>query len=549
LIHGKAIRLAALVTVLGLVAAACGGDGGDGGTGGDGKSGGTFVFGASADPVSLDGAFVSDGESIRVIYQVFEGLVRTEDGGFKPVPALATEWEPSSDGKTWTFTLREGVKFHDGTDFNAEAVCFNFNRWYNFKGLLQAESLTYYWKNVFGAFSDKPAESLFKSCTAKDPKTVVIELTRASASFLNALVLANFSIASPAALQKYEADKVGGTAESPTLEGSYGLEHPTGTGPFKFVSFAAKDRLVLERNDDYWGEKAKFDRVIFRAIPDAAARRTALETGEIQAFDNPSPDDIASLKNNFAIEERPPFNVGYIGFNQKIKPFDNLKIRQAIAHAINKDALLKAKYPEGAQAAIQFQPPDLFGWNGDVPKYEYDVNKAKQLIAESGLPQPVTLEFWYPTDVSRGYMPDPSANFQAFKSDLEAAGFRVTPKSAPWRPDYLNAAQSGQAGMYLLGWLADFGDPDNFVGVFFQQPSDQFGFDNKAIFDKLTEAEVETDEGKRTDLYKEANKMIMELVPGVPYVHTATFVAMAKKVQGFVPSPINLERFSIMSFA
>lgn len=548
MINGKAIRLAALALVLGLVAGACGGDGDKDGTG-QGNTGGTFVFGASADPVTLDGIFVSDGESIRVIYQVFEGLVRTEDGGFKPVPALATEWDSSADGKTWTFTLREGVKFHDGTDFNAEAVCFNFNRWYNFTGLLQSDSITYYWQTVFGGFADKKVPSLYESCTAKDAKTAVIQLTKPSASFLSGLVLANFSIASPTALKKYEADKVGGTAEAPTFDGTYGLQHPTGTGPFKFVSFAAKDKLVLERNDAYWGDKAKFDRVIVRPIADAAARRTALETGEIQAYDNPSPDDIASLQSNFAIEERPPFNVGYVGFNVKIKPFDNPKIRQAIAHALNKEALLKAKYPTGADVAIEFQPPDLFGWNGDVPKYEYDVNKAKQLLAESGLPQPVTLEFWYPTDVSRGYMPDPSANFQAFKSDLEAVGFKVTPKSAPWRPDYLTNVQAGKAGMYLLGWLADFGDPDNFVGVFFQQPSDQWGMDNKAIFDKLSAAEVETDEAKRTELYKEANKLIMEFLPGVPYVHTATFAVLAKKVQGFVPSPISLERFSIMSFA
>ncbi|HEX9696009.1 MAG TPA: ABC transporter substrate-binding protein [Actinomycetota bacterium] len=547
MIHGKTVRFAALVMVLGLVATACGGDG-DGDTG-QGKTGGTFVFGASADPVSLDGAFVSDGESIRVIYQVFEGLVRTEDGGFKPVPSLATKWDSSADGKVWTFTLREGVKFHDGTDFNGEAVCFNFNRWFNFKGLLQSDAVSYYWKTVFGGFSDKPADSLFKSCAAPDAKTAVIELTKPSASFLSGLVLANFSIASPTALQKYEADKVSGTEEAPSFDGTYGLAHPTGTGPFKFVSFAAKDRLVLERNDDYWGEKAKFDRVIFRAIADAAARRTALETGEIHAYDNPSPDDIATLQNNFNVEERPPFNVGYIGFNVKIAPFDNLKIRQAVAHAINKEALLTAKYPPGAEAAIEFQPPDLFGWNGDVAKYAYDVNKAKQLIAESGLPQPVTLEFLYPTDVSRGYMPDPSANFQAFKSDLEAAGFRVTPKSAPWNPDYLNQVQSGKAGMYLLGWLADFGDPDNFVGVFFQQYSDQFGFTEQAIFDKLNAAEIETDEAKRTDLYKEANKLIMDFVPGVPYVHTATFAALSKKVQGFVPSPISLERYSIMSLS
>ncbi len=538
----------ALALALGLVAGACGGDAADTG---QGKKGGTFVFGASADPVSFDGAKVSDGESIRIIYQMYEGLVRTKDGGFDPVPSLATKWDPSADGKAWTFTLRSGVKFHDGAAFNAEAVCFNFNRWYNFKGVLQSDSVTYYWNTVFGGFSDKPEKSLFKSCEAKSPTSVVINLTKPSASFVAGMTLPSFSFASPAALTKYGADKVTGTAEAPKFEGDYDLKNPAGTGPFKFESFTAKDRVVVVRNNEYWGDKASFDKVIFKTISEATARRQALQSGEIQGYENPDPGDIESMRSDgFKVEERSPFNVGYVGFNQKKKPFDNPKIRQAIAHALNKEALLKAKYPPGAaQVATQFMPKELPGWSADVTKYEYSVDKAKQLIADSGLPTPVEIEFWYPTDVSRGYMPDPVANFQAFRGDLEKAGFKVIPKSAPWRPDYLQKVHAGAAPMFLLGWLADFGDADNFIGVFFQQYSDDFGFENKDIFSKLDAAEQETDENKRVSLYKEANKLISDFVPGVPYVHTSTYVVLAKNVRGFIASPINLERYSLMSFA
>jgi peptide/nickel transport system substrate-binding protein len=538
-------RLFALVAVLALAAAACGGDGDSGG----GTTGGQLVFGASSDPVSLDSAFVSDGESIRIIYQIFEGLVRTKDGGFDPVPSLAKSWTSDAGGTAWTFELQQGVKFHDGTDFNADAVCSNFNRWYNFKGpILQSDAVTYYWVTVFGGFSDKPETSLYKSCSATDADTVVINLTKPSASFISALTLPSFAMHSPAALTQYEADKVSGSAESPKFDGTYGLQHPTGTGPFKFESFAANDRTVLARNDAYWGTKAKLDKVIFRAIADNAARRQALETGEIQAYENPDPNDIATLKSKFNMQQRDAFNVGYVGFNLEHKPLDNLKIRQAIAHALNREQLVTSKYPEGAVVASQFQPPDLFGWSDAVTKYDYNPTKAKQLIAESGVTNP-TLEFWYPTSVSRGYMPDPTANFTAFKADLEAVGFRVTPKSAPWRPDYLNRLQSGGAPVYLFGWLADFGDPDNFVGVFFQQFSEQWGFQNQEIFSSLDAAERETDEAKRTDLYKEANKKIMDFLPGVPYVHTSVFVVLAKNVRGFIPSPINLERYSLISFA
>ena len=540
-------RAIVVVAVLAMVAAACGDDGDEPGAGG--KKGGTFVFGASADPVSLDGAKVSDGESIRVVYQMFEGLVRVKDGGFEPEPSLATSWSPSADGTAWTFELRKGVKFHDGTDFNAEAVCANFNRWFNFRGLLATESVAYYWTSVFGTFSDKASESLYKSCTATDADTAVITLTTPSSSFIAGLTLPSFSIASPTALRQYEADKVSGSADAPRFDGTYDLEHPTGTGPYKFESFRANDRVTLVRNDDYWGDESLFDRVIFRTIEKAADRRVALETGEIQAYENPDPGDLSALQAaGFTLGQRDPFNVGYVGFNQKVKPFDNPKIRQAIAHALNKDALIKAKYPPGAVAATQFLPPDLPGWNADVTKYDYNADRARQLIAESGVATPITLEFAYPTGVSRGYMPDPAANFQAFKADLEAVGFRVTPRTAPWSPDYLTEAHDGRYGMYLLGWLADFGDADNFVGVFFQNPKAEFGFNNQAIFSKLDEAERETDEARRVTLYEEANKLISDLVPGVPYVHTSTYVVLAKNVQGFIPSPINLERYSIVSF-
>jgi len=534
----------AVLALMALVATACGNDGGEG----DGQRGGTLVFGSSADPVSLDGAFVSDGESIRIIYQVFEGLVRTEEGGFEPVPALARSWTTSSDGTSWTFELQQGVKFHDGTDFNAEAVCFNFNRWYNFSGpILQSDAVTYYYVTAFGGFSDKPETSLYKSCQATDADTATISLTKPSASFLAVLTLPAFSMQSPAALQKYEADKVSGAADAPKFEGSYGLQHPTGTGPFKFDSFTAGDRTVLVRNEDYWGDKASLDRLIFRAIDDNAARRQALETNEIQAYENPEPGDIEALKSaGFNVAQRGAFNVGYVGFNVTHKPLNNVKIRQAIAHALNRQALLTAKYPPGAEVATQFQPPKLFGWASDVTKYDYNQDMAKKLIAESGVASP-TLEFWYPTDVSRGYMPDPAANFQAFKADLEAVGFRVVAKSAPWNPDYLNKVQSGGAPVYLLGWLADFGDPDNFVGTFFQAYSAQWGFRNQEIFSALDAAERETDATKRTQLYEDANRKIMEFVPGVPYVHTSTFVVLGKNVRGFVPSPINLERFSLVS--
>ncbi len=534
------------------VTAACGGGSSESGTEGDSgaASGGTMVFGTSSDPISMDGAYVSDGESLRVVRQLFETLVTTKPGGTEIEPLLATEYEPSNDGKTWTFTLREGVTFHDGTPFDAEAVCANFDRWYNFSGVQQSAAVSYYWQTVFSGYAknEDPAlgTSLYQDCTAQDGKAV-IDLTSPSSSFLSGLALAAFSIASPEALEKYEADKVTGTGEEPRFEGAFGTKNPVGTGPFTLELFEPNNRLVLARNDDYWGEKAKLDKVIFKPIADGPARRQALESGEIQGYDLVDPADLAALEGaGFQIAERPAFNVGYVGFNTAEKPFDNLKIRQAIAHALNREALVTAKYPEGAEVAKEFMPPSLFGYADDVPEYEYDVEKAKALIAESGVSNP-TLEFWYPTGVSRPYMPDPSANFQAFSADLEAAGFTVVPKSAPWNPDYLNAVDTGGTGMRLLGWTGDFGDPDNFVGTFFRTKQPAWGPLEPSIYTDLDAARAEPDEAARTELYEAVNKKIMEFLPGVPYVHTKPALAFAKGVSGYVPSPVSIEDFSKVS--
>ncbi len=551
-------RAVGALLVAGLLTAvtACGGDssgGGDGDAGAaaeGGKSGGTMVFGASADPVSMDGAYVSDGESLRVVRQLFETLVTTEPGGTEIQPLLATEYEPNDDGTQWTFTLKDGVTFHDGTPFDAKAVCFNFDRWYNFSGVQQSASVSYYWQTVFSGYAnnedDSLPTSLYKSC-ADDGGMAVITLTQSSASFLAGLALPSFSIASPKALQEYNADKVTGTGEDPRFEGTFGREHPIGTGPYELETFEPNNRLVLKRFDDYWGDKAKLDKVIFKPIADGPARRQALEAGEIQGYDLVDPADLAPLQDaGFQILERPAFNVGYVGFNTAKPPLDNAKIRQAIAHALNREALLKAKYPPGAEVATQFQPPDLFGWADSVPTFDYDPEKAKQLIAESGV-KDLTLEFWYPTGVSRPYMPDPAANYQAFAADLEAVGFTVVPKSDIWNPNYLNAVDSGQTQLRLLGWTGDFGDPDNFVGTFFRTKQPAWGPLDPEIYADLEAARSESDTDKRTELYKEINVKIMTFLPGVPYVHTKPALAFAKNVSGFVPSPVSIEDFSKVS--
>ncbi len=513
----------------------------------------TFVFGASADPVVLDGAYVSDGESIRVVRQVFEGLVTTAAGGTEIEPALATSWQASEDGLEWTFELREGVVFHDGAGFDAEAVCANFDRWYGFSGVQQSSSVSYYWQAVMGGFAENESEdlpdSLFAACVPRGHLTVSIVLTRPSSTFLSALSLPAFSMASPAALVEFGADEVTGSGEEPQFTGTYGMENPTGTGPFRFVSWERGNRLVLERNEDYWGEQSVVETLVFVPIADGPARRQALEAGEIDGYDLVDPADVAALaESGFQVLRRPAFNVGYLGFNQAVEPLDNPFVRRAIAHAVDRERLLTTNYPEGSAVATQFVPPSLFGHADNVTTYDYDPDRARELIEQSGVTDP-TLEFWYPTDVSRPYMPDPAANFQLIQADLEEVGFTVEARQAPWTPDYLDTTLSGGAGMYLLGWTGDFGDPDNFIGTFFQNQSPEWGFDEPGLRELLDEAEIETDPATRSELYEEANRQIMALLPGLPYVHTEPALAFAPTVEGFVPSPVQEESFATVTIS
>jgi peptide/nickel transport system substrate-binding protein len=574
-VRGKSLKFALLlVALLALAAAGCGGGGGGGGTTGGTTataSGGTLVFASSADPVALDGILVSDGESARVIGQIFETLVDLKPGTTDVEPGLAESWESSEDGMEWTFHLRQGVKFQDGTDFNADAVCFNFNRWYNFKGSFQNPSATYYWQVIFGGFatfdknSGAPKDSLFKSCEATDANTAVITLTKPSSSFLAGLTLDPFSIGSPDALQKYQADEGEVDADGifhPT--GTYSTQHPTGTGPFKFKSWTRGDRLVIERYDDYWGKTsdsptafngkgASLDQVIFKPIADNAARLQALQSGDIMGYDLVEPQDIPTIEgdSNLQILDRPPFNVGYVGFNISTKPLDDIEVRKAIAYGLDRQGVIDSFYAGRGEVAKEFMPSSLFGYADDVTEYTYDPEKSKQLLQDAGYTLPVKIDFWYPTDVSRPYMPDPKRNFEAFAASLTKAGFKVVPHSAAWSPDYLGKSDEGQLPVYLLGWTGDFGDPDDFIGVFFQSPQKQWGTDTsnemKPVMDLLNQAEIETDEAKRTELYQEANRQIMELLPGVPYAHNRPALAFIKGIEGYVPSPVDLQSFATVS--
>jgi peptide/nickel transport system substrate-binding protein len=499
-----------------------------------------LVLAYGSEPTVLDGARTADVSSTRVVSQIFETLVRHEPGGSGLVPGLARSWSPSADSTGWTFQLQKGVRFHDATPFDGAAVCANFDRWYHAKGVLQTVPFSGSWRRTFEGFAtqdvaDAPATSLFGSCAAPAADEVVIHLTKPFPGLPAALAGWGFSMASPDAVVRYEADKVSGTP--PTFEGTFGSQHPVGTGPFRFESWTRGDRLVLVRNDDYWGDKPSLRRIIFRAIADGAARRQALESGEIDGYEPVDPVDAAALQAAGAqVVERQPLNLGFLGFNQAKPPLENLQVRQAIAHALNRAAVVRAKYPPDTMEAREFQPPSVFGYADDATAYGYDPDLARRLLAESGVTDP-TLEFWYPTNITLPDLPDPLGIFQAYKADLEAVGFTVVGHPAPWMPDYVRAVTTGGASMYFSSRYGDI-DPDYFLGPPFRRASPAWGFDAPELFALVSSARYEPDHAKRVAAYQQANRMLMELLPGVPLVHVRPQVVMAAGVHGYRPDPV-----------
>ncbi|MBD8869512.1 ABC transporter substrate-binding protein [Nocardioides sp. MJB4] len=527
-----------------LLLAGCAESGRDGGEGGD-EGGGTFVFAGAAEPELLDPAFASDGETFRVARQMFEGLVGTEPGTPDPAPLLAESWENTEDGLSYTFQLREGVKFHDGTDFNADAVCANFDRWYNFPEGVQSDDFAYYYSKLFRGFAEGPkaGDGIFESCEANGESEVTINLTEPFAGFIAALSLPALSMQSPSALEEYQDDAA---ANVNTTE--YSTAHPTGTGPFQFDSWDRGNRVTLTRFDDYWGEPAKVDTVAVVAIADPKARATAVQNDEVDGADLIGPADIAPLEEaGMQVMPRDPFTVLYLGLNQKQKPLDDIEVRKAIAHAIDKEAVASASLPEGTELATQFMPQSVVGWNPDVTQYEYDPEKARQMLKDAGA-DGATIEFNYPTDVSRPYMPSPADTFNVLRSQLKEVGLKIKPVADVWSPDYLDKITgSPDHGMHLLGWTGDYNDSDNFVGVFFGTQTDEFGFDNPELFKKLQAARGVPTLEEQTPLYEEINADVMEFLPGVPLAHPAPSLAFGPDVEGYQQSPVNDEVWNTVS--
>jgi peptide/nickel transport system substrate-binding protein len=514
-------------------------------------AGKTFIFGRGGDSVQLDPAVVTDGESFRVTGQILEPLFQYEDGSTKPIPALATGYSVSDDGLVWTINLREGVKFHDGTPFNADAVVLNFERQWKTDHPLHFESQVYeYWEYMFNGFDD---DCLITNIEAVDEYTVKISLKAPLAPMLANLAMDMFAISSPTALEKYGADY-----GQPTVGA-------VGTGPFKFVEWVEDDHITVEANADYWGGKPTIDKIIWRVIPDDSARYLALKAGDIHAMEQAGIEDIRDCEADAnCYVEATGLNTAYLAFNYHIKEFQDPKVREAVFHAIDRQALKDAFYGNYGQVASTFLHPSMWGVP-DIEDWTYDPELSKQLLAEAGFPDGLkevtnldtgevgTLKFYY-MPVTRFYYPSPKEIGEAMAADLAKVGIETElVLEGDWAA-YLGARREGRLyGLYMLGWGGDNGDPDNFLNYFFgglsgpgqvKEPDEREGwYANQQVADLLYQAATERDQAKRAPLYEQVEKLLHEDRARLWVMHNDTPRLFNAKVSGFQVQPVGADKY------
>jgi peptide/nickel transport system substrate-binding protein len=487
-----------------------------------GRIGGTLVFAQSQDAVSLDPHDIEDGLSVNNTSNVFDTLVRFKADSTQVEPSLAESWTTSADGLVWTFKLRKGISFHDGTPFNADAVKFNYDR--------QVDAKNPYHNGNF-PYADFTFQNV-KSVDVVDPYAVKFTLSAPYAPFIANMAMFSTGIVSPTAVKKYGKDF---------------FKHPTGTGPFKFVEWVQKDHATYEANKTYWAGRPCIDRLIIRGIPDNSVRVLELEKGNVHVIDQINPQDYSRVRSgaNTALFTGPGLNVGYIGMNTDKEPFKDVRIRRAVNYAINRQAIVKAFYEGIGAVAKNPIPPTIWSYNGAIKPYEHNVAKAKALIAEAGYPNGLSTELWWPNR-ARPYLTQPQKIAEALQQQLGEAGIRVKLVTFEWAT-YLKKTADGEDPMYILGWTGDNGDPDNFMYVLLDK--DNIGKQNRAFYKNETEhqlllkAQKVSNQAERTKLYQQVQQIIHDDAPWAPFVHAARVSGYRKEVANYFGHPLDIRWF------
>lgn len=479
---------------------------------------GVLVVGQIAEPKSLDPHAVTAVNDFRILMNVYDGLVRYRNGTLEVEPALATSWTISEDGTEYTFELRDGVEFHDGAPFNAQAVEFNFDR-------MLDESHPYHDTGPFPlAFFFSAVEDV----EAVDGDTVKFTLKEPYAPFLSNLAYPTGLIVSPEAVKKHGAD--------------FG-RNPSGTGPFAFAEWEANAKVAVTRNEHYWDGAPSLDAVVFRPITDANTRVAEMLSGGIDVMVEIPPDSVSTFDGNgFTLHEQAGPHVWFLILNAKEGPFSDRRVRQAVNYAIDKKALVENVLQGTAQIAAGPTPP-AFAWayNDALEPYPHDPGKARALIEESGHAG-ASLTF-YVTEGGSGML-DPVAMGAAIQADLAKVGFDVKIETYEWNTflGKVNPGLEGKADMAEMAWMTN--DPDTlpFLALRTGAWPDKGGFNsgyysNPKVDALLEAARGSTDQAERARLYKEMQEIVHDDAPWAFIANWKQNAAIADVVSGFQLQP------------
>jgi peptide/nickel transport system substrate-binding protein len=499
------------------------------------ESGGIFRVALTADATTLDPWNANDTNTLLVTRQIFETLVDYDSAGFKIVPKLAETWSVSPDGRSWTFVLRRGVKFHDGTDLDAAAVVVSFDRArqaaHPLRGPAGPGSPYRAYAALLEGFDDA---SVIVRAEAKDAVTVVITTKMPFGPLLADLATPSFAIVSPRSMRD---DPAGWS--TPASRGA------AGTGPFVFRpgGWQPGQQIALDRNAEYWmkdqGTPLPYaDRVVLRVVRDEAARVAELRSGGIDAVRDLTPAALPAVRGdpNLQLLVRPAAGATYLGVAAAAAPFDKVEMRRAIAMAIDKSLLAATLFSGAGRPASQLLAPGMLGYDDSVVEfYRLDTAAAKRLLADAGVAGGFATELWYPS-AWRSHYPDPKRVAESVAADLAKIGIVATVRTED-AAAYLADTRAGRLPLWLGDAGGDSADPDSFF-------PDGGGWAGDVVRELLRRTRYEADASKRTELYKQVSKIIQQDATRIPLVQADALVAATKKVRGLVPHPIGVESYT-----
>ena len=507
-----------------------------------------LVFCSEGSPAGFDPGLYTAGTDFDASAEtVFNRLSQFERGGTAVIPGLATSWDVTPDGLTYTFHLREGVKFHT-TDyfkptrnFNADDVLFTFNRMLD-KDMPFRKA----YPTEFPYFTDMGMDSNITKVEKLDDKTVKFTLKTVDAAFIQDLAMSFASIQSA----EY-ADKLLKEGKASDIN-----QKPIGTGPFVFKSYQKDSNIRYTGNKDYWKpEDVKVDNLIFAITTDPSVRAQKLKKGECQITAYPRPADIAPLKADSSLKmpEQAGFNLGYIAYNvmpvlkdqTAANPLADLRVRQALDMSVNKKQIIESVYQGAGQLAVNAMPPTQWSYDTTIKDAKYDPEKAKELLKAAGVKEGTEITLWA-MPVQRPYNPNAKLMAEMLQNDWKQIGLKVNIVSYEWG-EYIKRSKGGENQAMIIGWSGDNGDPDNWLNVLFGCDSlagNNFSKWCDKKFDGIVkEAKATSDVAKRTELYKQAQHILKDAVPMTPIAHSTVYQPMRNNVQDFKISPFGLNSF------